>query len=101
MNLFANFYRSEHISPGHWTRGSTGITNFRREVRPLYEAAVHWHGDPELFIEERPFNPECAGTEQYFSLHYSDAGQRRNPSLSGFWRLFEILRDVVMERRGQ
>lgn len=77
----------------HWTHGGTGITNFDKPVRPIYEAAIKEYGDPSLLVVDKPF-PGMNGCynawmeAKMHSLHRVGRGG----DLSGFWRVFEALK---------
>lgn len=68
----------------HWMNGGTGLTNFRREQYPLYEAALEKCGDERFFIISKPMsgNPNAVPTD--YSLHRKGQGPA-----DAFWRAME------------
>lgn len=70
----------------HWSRGGTGITNFGKEERPIYEEAIKRHGDPKITIHDAPLQVKNPPLNRC-SLH-REGGFR---DLSEFWEVYRTV----------
>ena len=68
----------------HWRKGGTGITNFDKKEKPIYEKAISEYGDDNFFILDRPITG-ITGLSSYCSLHCKEKMQTFSP----FWRTFD------------
>ena len=76
---------SKQIYGKHWSKGGTGVTNFNKEDRWIYERAIDIYGDPKLEIGS-PIGL-LVGCTTHLALYYSTHGD-----LSKFWRIYDDVR---------
>ncbi len=74
----------------HWTKGGTGVTNFRADQLELYQAAIIAYRDPRLVIVQ-PAIPPMQDVEDEYSLHVLNHN-KSTENLSAFWDIFNKLR---------
>lgn len=91
------FHNMKSVISEHWTKGGTGVTNFDKKDRHIYEAAIKEYGNPCLLIVDKP-HPGPGGyydkrmEKTLHSLHFvGQAGEART-DLSDFWRVFEKIK---------
>lgn len=64
------------------------ITNFEKELEPIYKEAIEKFGDNDLFISDEAYWMNGVRDENMKSLRIKN----KRKDLSEFWRIFDLIK---------